>query len=239
MSFVVPAHNEEQLLGATLEAIHRAAAAVGIDYELIVVDDASTDRTAEIARTAGARIISVDHRQIAGTRNSGARAATGGLLVFVDADTIINTRVLSTTIAAINGGAVGGGAVLTFDDPMPWSARALAAIVRAGMLAATFAAGAYLFCTAAAFERTGGFDETLFASEELTLSRALRKVGPVVILREPVLTSGRKARTHGFRELWAPIWLILRYGPSALRDRAHMSLWYGHRRRDPRESGRS
>ncbi len=233
ISFIVPAHNEEQTLGRTLDALRGAADGVGIAYELIVVDDESTDATAEIARAGGARVIAVDYRQIARTRNAGARAAAGDLFVFVDADTIINARTLKATIAAIDAGAVGGGALLTFDDPMPLSARALAATVKLGMLAGKLAAGAYLFCTAKAFVSVGGFDETLFATEELTLSRALGKAGRMVILRERVLTSGRKARTHGFSELWAPIWVLLRYGPSALRDRARMSLWYGHRRKDP------
>ena len=50
ISFIVPAYNEEQLLGPTLEAIHSAARAVGKPYELIVVDDGSTDQTALVAR---------------------------------------------------------------------------------------------------------------------------------------------------------------------------------------------
>jgi glycosyltransferase involved in cell wall biosynthesis len=233
LSFIVPAHNEEQMLGRTLNAIRVAAGEVAVPYELIVVDDGSTDATAAIARAAGARVIAVDYRQIARTRNAGARAAAGDLLVFVDADTLINARTLKATIAAIDDGAVGGGALLTFDDPMPLSARALAATVRLGMVAGKLAAGAYLFCTAKAFASVGGFDETLFATEEITLSRALGRTGRMVILGERVLTSGRKARTHGFSELWAPIGLILRYGPSALRDRTRMSLWYGHRRKDP------
>jgi glycosyltransferase involved in cell wall biosynthesis len=234
VSFIVPAHNEEQLLGPTLEAIHRAAVAIDITYELIVVDDGSVDATPEIARAGGARVIAVDYRQIARTRNAGARAAAGDLLIFIDADTIINAPVLEATIAAIDGGAIGGGALLTFDDPMPLSARALAATVALGMRLGKLAAGAYLFCTAEAFAVAGGFDENLFATEELSFSRALRRVGLIVILRERVLTSGRKARTHGFRELWAPAALVLRYGPSVFRDRARLSLWYGRRRKDPR-----
>ena len=65
VSFVIPAHNEEPLLAATLFAIHVAAAACGIEYEIIVADDASTDRTAHVAAGAGARVVSVQHRQIA------------------------------------------------------------------------------------------------------------------------------------------------------------------------------
>ena len=77
ISFIVPAYNEERLLGAALDALHAAARAAGEPYELIVVDDASTDRTATIAADHGAALVSVAHRQIAATRNSGARQATG------------------------------------------------------------------------------------------------------------------------------------------------------------------
>ena len=77
ISFIVPAYNEERLLGATLDALHAAGQAVGESYELVVVDDASTDGTALVAQRRGARLVSVAHRQIAATRNSGAREANG------------------------------------------------------------------------------------------------------------------------------------------------------------------
>jgi len=67
ISFIVPAHNEQASLGRTLEAIHKAARAVGQPYEIIVVDDASTDATPEIAAQNNARVLSVNHRQIAAT----------------------------------------------------------------------------------------------------------------------------------------------------------------------------
>src|SRR5438270_828091 len=97
LSFIVPAYNEELELPATLAAIRDAALATaspsdgGQDrqYEIIVVDDASTDRTAEIAKGAGAKVIPINRRQIAAARNAGARVATGDVLFFVDADTRI------------------------------------------------------------------------------------------------------------------------------------------------------
>ena len=54
-----------------MNAIHCSARAVNEQYEIIVADDASTDRTAEIARSLGARVERVNYRQIAGTRNAG------------------------------------------------------------------------------------------------------------------------------------------------------------------------
>lgn len=90
ISFIVPAHNEEALIARTLNAIHHAAQATGAKYEIIVVDDASTDATAELAREHGAMVVPVNHRQIARTRNSGGRAARGDRLFFIDADTLAN-----------------------------------------------------------------------------------------------------------------------------------------------------
>ena len=71
LSFVVPAHNEQACLGRTVQAIHAAPRATGRPYEVIVVDDASTDATAEVARKHDATVVSVNRRQIAASRNAG------------------------------------------------------------------------------------------------------------------------------------------------------------------------
>ena len=75
ISFVVPAYNEERLIGATLDAIHAAAREIAQPYELIVANDASTDDTPAIARAHGARVVDCDHRQIARVRNADIRQA--------------------------------------------------------------------------------------------------------------------------------------------------------------------
>ena len=80
ISFIVPAHNEDALLGRTLSALHKSVQALGESYEIIVVDDASTDLTHEIAMEHSVRVISVSHRQIAATRNAGAAVAIGDIL---------------------------------------------------------------------------------------------------------------------------------------------------------------
>ncbi|MBK5297860.1 MAG: glycosyltransferase [Vicinamibacteria bacterium] len=177
ISFIVPAHNEEQMLGRTLDALHAAARSALTPYELIVVDDASTDRTAEIAAASGAQVVSVEHRQIARARNAGAKAAAGDVFVFVDADTRIEAATIVATVAAVGHGCVGGGALLRFDEPVPASLRLIGVCLRITMRLGRLAGGAYVFATRNAFEGVGGFDETLFATEELTLSRALRRVG--------------------------------------------------------------
>ena len=64
ISFIVPAHNESFEIGRTLESIFSSARAIGRPFEVIVVNDTSTDRTVEISRTAGARVVDVNLRKI-------------------------------------------------------------------------------------------------------------------------------------------------------------------------------
>ncbi len=64
ISFIVPAHNEEAWVGRCVSAIRSGAESLGEPYEIIAVDDASTDATASIARQQGAQVVRVEHRQI-------------------------------------------------------------------------------------------------------------------------------------------------------------------------------
>jgi glycosyltransferase involved in cell wall biosynthesis len=234
ISFIVPAYNEERLLGQTLASIHAAAAALGSrPYEIVVVDDASTDGTAEIARRSGARVVGVRLRQIAGTRNAGARAARGDIFIFVDADTIVPAATLAAALDALATGAVGGGAAFRLDGRIPWHGRVLVFVVATVMRLGRLAAGCFLFCTRQAFEAAGGFDEQLFATEEIALSRALGRQGRLVILRETIETSGRKLRTHSGWDLVRLLGAFVGFGPRILRSRDRLGLWYGTRRADP------
>jgi glycosyltransferase involved in cell wall biosynthesis len=234
ISFIVPAYNEERLLGATLDALHAAGRAVGERYELVVVDDASTDRTGIIARRHGATLVSVTHRQIAATRNSGARAANGELFIFVDADTIVNEAVVRAALEAVRGGAAGGGAGVEFDGAVPLYAKLLMSVVVRLFRIARLAAGCFLFCTRSAFVAVGGFDEAFYGAEELVLSRALKRHGKFVVLRQAVTTSGRKLRTHSVREVLIIMARLALRGPGAVKQREGMELWYAERREDPK-----
>lgn len=233
ISFIIPAYNEEEFLGRTLEALHAAATGLGEPFEIIVADDASTDRTAAIARKHGAQVVTVAHRQIAATRNSGARGATGELLIFIDADTCVTPGAVAAAVRAMRGGAAGGGCVFRFDGVLPLYGRLLATVAVPLYRALGLASGCFLFCTRAAFESAGGFDERLFGAEEAAFSRALRRQGPFVVLRESVTTSGRKLRAHSAREVLGLLARLALTGPKSLRRREGLELWYGERRRDP------
>ena len=230
LSFVVPAYNEELCLPAALAAIHASARALGLEYEVVVADDASTDRTAELARAGGARVVTVQHRQIARTRNSGARAALGDRLVFVDADTRVNAEVIRAALAALEAGAVGGGATPVFYGEAPRWAHRMMGFVVTTMRWANLAAGCFVYCRRDAFEAVGGFDERHFAGEEVMLSWALRGQGRFVMLRQNVHTSPRKFTSRSLGEtLWITVKLLSR-GFGGARRRETTQFWYDGRR---------
>ena len=86
-SIVVPAHNEEQLLGRGLVAIDEAVRTAGATAEVVVAANRCTDRTEAIATEAGATVVIDGHRNIAATRNAGVAASAGEIVVTIDADT--------------------------------------------------------------------------------------------------------------------------------------------------------
>jgi len=233
ISFIIPAYNEERLLGATLDALQVAAQAVNEAYELIVVDDASTDATPLVAERFGARVVRVAHRQIAATRNSGAHEALGEWLIFVDADTLVNAAVVRSAVAALRNGVAGGGAAVGFDGFLPFYAKLMLPVFVRLFRFARLAAGCFLFCSRAAFVAVGGFNEQLFCAEELVMSQALKRHGKFVVLREQVTTSGRKLRTYSGGELLRMLGAMVMRGPAAVKQRQGMDIWYGERREDP------
>ena len=233
LSFVIPAHDEAALIGATIRSIQAAARDAGTSYEIVVADDASSDRTGAIAEAAGARVVRVEVRQIAAARNAGAANTKGDTLVFVDADTLVNSAVIRGVLAARSAGAVGGGAAVAVDDPTPRYVKWMMPVMVFAFRRLRWAAGCFLFCSRAAFNAVHGFDEKLFVSEEIALSRALHKHGKFVVLKESVVTSGRKLRTYSGKEMFGAFLRIGLGGRPALQDRRRLGMWYGPRREDP------
>ena len=233
ISFIVPAYNEEQCLLETIDALHQSGLALGKPYEVIVADDGSTDQTAAIALQNGAIVVSVNHRQIAAVRNSGELASTGEFLIFVDADTLVNPEVVLAAVNAMRQGAVGGGAGMLFDDPTPLYARLMLRFVVRVFRWLGLATGCYLFCTRTAFDAVGGFDEKYYGAEEIVMSRALKRQGKFVILKQAVTTSARKIRTFPASEQMLFMTRMALRGTKALKQREGMEFWYAERRADP------
>src|SRR3954463_12955899 len=222
ISFVVPAYNEEHELSDTLSAIREAASDATQPYEIIVVDDASTDATSKIASDAGAKVVPINRRQIAAARNAGAHASRGEYLFFVDDDTRINRAPGSGGIAALQGGNAGGGARVAMDGFVPFWGRMLLRGFSSVYFGLNLGAGAFLFTTRRNFDLIGGFDEQYFAGEEVYFSLELKKLGSFKVLREPVVTSGRKLRMYPAKHFLRKFFGVILRGPGGVRSRAKL-----------------
>ena len=227
ISFIIPAHNEEAWVGRSISAIRSALESIGEQYEIIVVDDASSDATASIARQQGAQVVRVEHRQIAATRNAGARQAQGDILFFVDADTLVNAPAIQSALCSIRAGAVGGGCVPRFEGWLPWWCRlTLPFGERICRWLNFFPSGACLFCTRDTFEMAGGFNEDYYAAEDVVYVATLKRQGRFIIPAETVVTSGRKARAHSFWSITKLVTRLVMRGSRGLRSRQGLDYWY-------------
>ena len=231
ISFVVPAYNEEAELPRTLRAIHSAAA--GYEYEIVLVDDGSTDATSAIGEQYGARVISIERRQIGAARNAGARAARGDVFIFVDADTRIGPEHVRGAVEALESGYAGGGARLATDREIPLWGRIFFRVFTTLYFGLNLGAGAFLFTTRENFLAVGGFDEIYFAGEEVFFTIALKRLGKFRLLREPAITSGRKLRMYSGWKIFGGLFSLLFGGPRGVMSRKKLDMWYGGEREKP------
>lgn len=241
VSVVIPAFNEERLLPATLAQVGRAAAAAfgsrGWEWELVVCDNNSSDRTAALARAAGARVAFEPVNQIGRARDTGARAAMGEWLVFIDADSTPSDGLLADIAGQIAGGrALGGGATVRLDAEAPLHARLVGACWNTWSRLVGWAAGSCVWARADAFREAGGFGTEAYAGEEVGLSRRLKRLARlrgrrfVILSDHPLETSSRKVRLY---TPWEMLRLLLRMAFSlggAAKDPKACHLWYDGRR---------
>ncbi|MCI4354922.1 MAG: glycosyltransferase, partial [Thermoplasmata archaeon] len=171
--------NEERFLPRLLDSVDRAAhryAHGAAAVEVIVADNASTDRTAELAGRRGCRVVPVAKRSIAAARNAGGRAARGEIVGFVDADTQIHPGTFDAIEKALASERIVGGATgITLER---WSLGL--AVTSAVLLPAVWLTGfdtGVVFCRRSDFEATGGYNEKLRAAEDVGFLLALRRVG--------------------------------------------------------------
>ena len=231
LSFIVPAHNEEDELPSSLASIRTAAEAARQLFEIIVVNDASTDATAEVAKAAGTVVVPVNYRQIAAVRNAGARTARGDVFFFVDADTQISPQHIAGALDALAAGGVGGGARVIPEGYVPlWGHLFVHVFSFFYFTVARLGAGAFLFTTRRNFEAIGGFDEQFFAGEEVFFTLALKKRGPFKLLRRPIVTSGRKLRMYSARHFLRLSFAMVAGGKRIARSRDKLNLWYDAKR---------
>ena len=231
-TFLIPAYNEQGLIGRAVESVHRAAAAVELTaYEVIVCDNASTDRTADLARAAGARVVHEPHRQIARARNAAAAASGGDWLIWLDADAILTQEVLAGTLSALDSGKFCGGGARVRLEGAALGRAAKQAVSAWNWLSRNFrlAAGSYFFALRAGWMETGGFNEEVYAGEELGFARALKRWGRARgldfhVLDHEVPSSARKVEQFTVWQMARQVAVCAWPGNLGRRDRC--AFWY-------------
>jgi glycosyltransferase involved in cell wall biosynthesis len=239
ISVIVPAFNEERLLAETLRRVNAALGVFsrrGWGTELIVCDNNSTDRTGELARAAGAHVVFEPVNQIARARNTGAAAASGDWLIFVDADSHPSPELFAEVAGQIGAGrCLAGGCTVRLEGHYVLGnllTRLWNAISRSGRMLA----GSFIFCEVEAFRAVGGFSQELFAGEELDLSQRLKRLARtrrkriVILHRHPLLTSARKMHLYTLREHLRFLGRMVLSHKHVLKSRDECHSWYDGRR---------
>lgn len=239
LSIIIPAFNEARLIERCLQSVAASVAAnstPGFTSDVVVVDNNSSDNTAELARQAGAQVVFEPINQISRARNAGAAHATGDWFLFLDADSQLSPGLLGEIQRLIQDGKhVGCGSTLRMDG-LPWWADRTLRFWTAVSVLCRWAAGALVVCRRDAFQAIGGFDQNVYASEEITLSKQLKQWGRrhdlqfTILTRHPLETSSRKVSLYSGREIAGQIFRVLLLPGRALRDKKQLSVWYDGRR---------
>lgn len=187
LSFVLPAYNEAANIGRTLASIRRFAPPYR--YEIIVVDNGSSDDTAALAQRGGARVLSCPDGTIAAVRNLGAAQARGHVLVFLDADVTLTAdwqahlpaalQLLAGEQPAITGSHCGP------PDDGGWIERHWFREF-ARETESTHLGSGHLLIARELFERLGGFDQALETGEDYEFCQRARQAGAIIV-NDPAL----------------------------------------------------
>lgn len=213
MSVVIPAYNEGEFIEPVLKSLLNQTYK---DFEIVVVDNNSSDNTAEIARKFGARVVTQPLKGVAAARDMGFRAARGEIVASTDADGVIPdgwveriakayTKENIVGFAGLNelySGAVSARAAGRYLFPIFWK---IDKIISGGWNMSGF----NMSVRKSAFIKIGGFDKSLKMGEDIDLSQKLRSVGEIKIdTKLIVYSSGRrygKGLLSGIKS-YAPEW---------------------------------
>lgn len=206
LSIIIPAYNEEKYLPAALAAVTKSAP----DFlnEVIVVNNASADRTSAVARNVPrVRVVDEPNKGLTRARQRGLREARGELLAFVDADTTVSAQWFMTIQKefAVDPRLVCLSGPYRYYDLSPvrgaivwvyWNLLAYAAYLLTGYMTV----GGNFVARRSALEKIGGFDTSIeFYGEDTNIARRLNAVGKVKFSRKfLVQTSARRFKQEGF-----------------------------------------
>ena len=201
-SLVIPAYNEARLLPRLLDSVDAARSRYKGSVQVIVADNASTDKTAAIAAARGCEVARVEKRRIAVVRNGGARLARGDSVCFIDADSSIHPETFNAIEEALARPGVVGGATGVF--PERWSVGIVATwMVMMPVVWLTGMDTGVVFCRRVDFEALGGYDEERELAEDVAFMWALKRLGArrgqklARLTQVKAMASMRKFDRHG------------------------------------------
>lgn len=235
LSVIIPAWNEEKRVGEAVDSLKRAAQAYererGCTTEVIVVDNNSKDRTADVARQHGARVVFEPVNNIGKARNAGAKAALGKYIAFCDADNQVTENLLVLIHDHLENPQIAGGG--TWIEPANHNFK---------IDFFYFVWGVYVRCSGVGvgmmharkddFWSFGGFDETIYAAEDVQLAYDLAKLGKPrsqkfeLIKKGWIITSTRKIDQT---PLFAMLAKLIGFGfglQKKIRSKAYCEHWY-------------
>lgn len=211
LAFVIPAHNEEALIGGCLESVLAEVERSGADCEIVVVNNASTDRTGEIAASyEGVRVVDEVQKGLVYARAAGFEATTAPLVANIDSDTIVPEGWVSTVLDEFqrNPELVALSGPYIYYDLSRWdrflvrlfyyASYAVYRLAQALKLGAMIQGGNFVL-EREAWIRAGGFDRSIaFYGEDTDVAVRMSRVGPVKwTFRLPMMTSGRRLKAEG------------------------------------------
>jgi len=208
ISVIIPAHNEEDYLTATLDALKRQNYG---NFEVIVVANGCSDRTAEVARGRCHRLIVLSQKNLGVARNLGARMARGEMLLFLDADTTLEPMALRRITQCFSKNDAAGTLMGRPDDDR-FNYR-LVYFVKNLIHRYSLHAGSsgVILCWKKRFMEIGGFDEGLEVRENSHLIKRLLRLGKYRYIGDvAATTSMRRYQYCGFQRviwLWLKLWL--------------------------------
>jgi hypothetical protein len=217
-SVLIPAHNEEAFIGNCLQSIKYAADKVPEEVEIIVALNRCTDRTADIAASQHAVIVNEDSKNLAKIRNAAARAATGDIIVTIDADSRMSSNMFVEIARNLSAGKYIGGGVMIRPERLSVGIFMSLLTVLPFLLIHRVSAGLF-WCNRSDFEAVGGFNEALVSAEDLDFAKRLKAYGKKegqrfkTITRAHIITSCRKFDTFGDWYLFknpALVWKIIK-----------------------------
>ncbi|HYP26629.1 MAG TPA: glycosyltransferase [Blastocatellia bacterium] len=239
ISVIIPAYNEGRYIASTLEHLRRAVdfarKANPVPIDLIVVDNASTDETAAIARGFGATIIEESVHNISRVRNAGAYSSNADVLVFVDADTVVPESLLYRISEVMSDRDCAGGAVDVSHRPSRSLIKAYLALWRMLGKLTGMAQGATQFCRREVFVSLRGYDESLYMGEDVDFYWRLKKLAKKRGLRHHLITDLQVIPSPRRFDQWSTWRILVWTNPLfALTFRRWKKAWGGWYEKLPR-----